>query len=222
MPILLSISCAIFILFYNIYESSAAVYKYSSFDSDNTLEVINVTNLFNIISRIFISLAAIALSIIIESGFSELYIIISIVSGYFLSIVFLAFGAPPKINQSAQNSSIFNLLKSPFLRRESQSFYQIKFDIIFVILIFFQVCVPVMVYLLCMQYPENRLIIISLSPAISMFGTATTILLVEPKLSLQVMSAKLCRAEVVFLLRDQRKIAYCIAIVLTILSLVDI
>lgn len=185
---MLLFSAAVFYLCHLICESTSSFVKYNYASLGRHMQGINVANFFAIISRGFVALYGLTAAYIIEKNDTD-----SIIYGVTFGVTLL-FGAFISYLYSRVNLKFVPTVKpyrTLLLRVFSADIYDhsryfiesIRIDKLLSVMVGVQFAAVVIAYWFCIIFPNDRLLIISLVPVISMFGTIVTVVFVEPELA---------------------------------------
>lgn len=183
------VACAaFFFLFHLICETISSFVKYNFAGLGRHMQGVSIANIFAIVSRGFVAIYGLLVAYIIERGISTGFVygfmlsvalLIGSCVSYYFSRITLAGCDSLKTIQSwwglALNPGALKTKKTTILDIHINGFLSLLLGLQFVAI--------VIAYGLCFSFPQNRLLIISLVPVISMIGTMATVVLVEPRLA---------------------------------------
>ncbi|MGB4674559.1 MAG: hypothetical protein WBH99_11560 [Azovibrio sp.] len=181
-------AAAVFFLLHLVSETIASFIKYNFSSLGRHMLGISLSNIFAIASRGFVALYGISIAVVIEKSFADIQIY-----GYVFSFV-LILGAGFSLllaNLKLSKAAFEDLIqgKLPLHQRFRTAFSAndttclIPVRGVAALMLGTQFIAVVIAYGLCFYLPQNRLLIISFVPLVSMMGTLVTILWVEPRLA---------------------------------------
>lgn len=188
MATFLLISAAGFYFLHLALETLASFVKYNFSSLGHHMQGVSLSNIFAITSRGAVAAYGILLAFIIEREFSSA----SLYSTIFFATLLFGSAFSLFLSKLKLSTAIFNdkELQWDKILRNPRDFFEannaccnITIRGVSAIMLGAQFVATVIAYGLCFTYPQHRLIIISLVPLISMMGTLTQILMVEPRLA---------------------------------------
>ena len=140
-----------------------------------------VGNYFAVTSRVFISLYAVFIAYLIEANSLQAnFYAFSLAISILVACLFSFFLSKIRLTHKLTYSRFGSFHKIIFYKPdELHSIPSVSF--IIMIFVGVQFIASSFAYILCLNFPANRLFIISLAPVASMVGTLISITLVEPK-----------------------------------------